>query len=289
MYSIGGDWEEEKEKGRKEEKRKDECFPLSLISVSESLRWSPRAGLPLPALPALGLPSTSQSSRPSERGHETGAGRETLHLAQTLPLLAWVSAVAHGSHKRWPSHTSSSVNKLIWTSLLLLTWEFDLLFVSVLNATCPVLYYGRIRVYVTLFAKKPGLKKKAVFLVMLGTQQSRVGSVLTPLSHPKREWSREAREPRFQHPNKPPPPPRKSLPFSKWVATPWRHGRKFPSCTDVFLISTWECATAKMGVFCMKSLFYFSPYWKLYSQLSNWNTQLILGTLEPSLCSSVCF
>lgn len=202
--------EVEKKKKKKEgkrKKRKDECFPLSLISVSESLRWSPRAGLPLPALAALGLPTTSQSSRPSERGHETGTGRETLHLAQTLPLLAWVSTVAHGSHKRWPSHTSSSLNKLIWTSLFLLTWEFDLLFVSVLNATCPVLYYGRIRVYVTLFAKKPGLKKKAVFLVMLGTQQSRVASVLTPLSHPKREWRREAREPRFQHPNKPPPAP----------------------------------------------------------------------------------
>ena len=43
MYFIGGDWEEEKE-----EKRKDECFPLSVILVvSESLRWSPRAHSPL--------------------------------------------------------------------------------------------------------------------------------------------------------------------------------------------------------------------------------------------------
>lgn len=47
VYFIGGDCEEEKE-GRKEEKRKDECFPLSVILVvSESLRWSPCARRPL--------------------------------------------------------------------------------------------------------------------------------------------------------------------------------------------------------------------------------------------------
>lgn len=129
MCSVGGDWEEEKGKEGKEEKRKRGMFPIITHFCLQN-----------PKVVAVRRPSPSPASGQPALGEGLGCsgGRGPRAAPRRCRLPGW--AQLSTSRKSCTSHTSPSLEKLIRTSAFFLKWEFSLLLVSILNAKCPVLY-----------------------------------------------------------------------------------------------------------------------------------------------------
>lgn len=107
--ATGRDREEERKKGKK---KKGRCFPLSLLSVSGSLKWSWCSSVSCPA--ASPAPATPQGSEPALRG-DTGRarpGRGCPGSAQRCFCVPGPSPL-NRSHKRCSSHTSFDLGKPI--------------------------------------------------------------------------------------------------------------------------------------------------------------------------------